>query len=167
MNKTNLLIDTGIFAAFLVAMEPRFSGVAVHEWLSLALAGTIIVHLLLHWKWITSVLIRFFKKLWHSSRLKFVVDALLFTAFVGVMASGIVISRSVVPALGLQFGLGENGWRQLHALTADASMWLLGVHFALSWSWIVSAVNRYMLAPITGMFHRAAAPAVAASTDEN
>lgn len=95
MNKTNLWIDTGIFAAFLVAMEPRFSGVAVHEWLSLALAGTIIVHLLLHWKWISSVLLRFFKKLWHSSRLKFVIDTLLFTAFVGVMASGIVISRSV------------------------------------------------------------------------
>lgn len=167
MNKTNLWIDTGIFAAFLVAMEPRFSGVAVHEWLSLALAGTIIVHLLLHWKWISSVLLRFFKKLWHSSRLKFVIDTLLFTAFVGVMASGIVISRSVVPALGLQFGLGDNGWRQLHSLTADASILLLGVHFALSWSWIVSAIARYVVAPVAGLFRTAPAPAVLVSNDEN
>ena len=61
MNKTNLLLDTGIFAAFLVAMEPHFSDVSIPEWLSVALAATVVVHLLLHWEWIISVGKRFFQ----------------------------------------------------------------------------------------------------------
>jgi cytochrome b len=58
-NKTNLLLDVGVFAALLIVMEPDLTGIAIHEWLSLAVAGTIIVHLLLHWKWITTVAVRY------------------------------------------------------------------------------------------------------------
>ncbi len=34
-NKTNLVLDIGVFAAFLIAMEPDLTGIAIHEWLSL------------------------------------------------------------------------------------------------------------------------------------
>ncbi len=91
MNKTNLAIDFGIFAAFLIAMEPNLTGVSIHEWLSVALAATIIVHLLMHWKWIISVGKTFFVKLFHSSRLKFFVDVLLFLDFNLLMLSGLLI----------------------------------------------------------------------------
>lgn len=170
MNKTNLLLDTGIFAAFLVAMEPRFSGIAVHEWLSLALAATIIVHLLLHWKWITGVAAQFFKKLWHSSRLKFVVDTLLFVTFIAVMMSGILISRSALPALGIQLGQEDGAWRMLHRLSADASVLLVGLHFALNWGWVASTVKRLVADPLARLFssHQTAQPVpVTVSNDEN
>ncbi len=162
MNRTNLLIDISIFSAFLVAMEPRLTGVSLHEWLSLALAATIIVHLLMHWKWIVTVGAKFFQNLWHSSRkpwhsslrkpwhssrLKFVVDALLFAAFTGIMLSGLMISRDVLPALGIQAGPGM-AWRQLHSLSANAGMLLVGLHFALSWNWVVSTVKKYVTAPL-------------------
>ena len=61
MNKTNLLVDTGIFAAFLVAMSPNLSGLAVHEWLSLSLASAVVVLILLHWQWFVIVGAGFFK----------------------------------------------------------------------------------------------------------
>lgn len=170
MNKTNLLLDTGILAAFLVAMEPRFSGIAVHEWLSLALAATIVVHLLLHWKWIVGVGAQFFKKLWHASRLKFVIDSLLFVTFIAVMMSGILISRSALPALGIQFGQGDGAWRMLHRLSADASVLLVGLHFALNWGWVVSTVKRLAADPLARLFRpqRTAQPVpVTVSNDEN
>jgi len=148
MNKTNLLLDSGILVAFLIAMEPQFSGVAIHEWLSLALAAVIIVHLLLHWKWITGVGVRFFKKLWHVSRLKFIVDILLFVAFVGVMLSGILISRSALPALGIQMEQTSMVWRLLHSLSADLSILLVGLHFALNFGWVVSAIKRCIIEPL-------------------
>jgi hypothetical protein len=148
MNKTNLLIDTAIFAAFVVAMEPRFSGLPVHEWLSLALAATIVIHLLLHWKWITGIAARFFQKLWHASRLKFVVDTLLFVAFIAVMLSGILISRSALPALGLQIGQVSRSWRTLHSLSANLSILLVGLHFALNWDWVVGTVKRLVVSPL-------------------
>lgn len=59
-NRTKLLLDIGTFAAFLMAMAPRSSGLAVHEWLTLALAATIIVHLLFNWNWIAEVTKRLF-----------------------------------------------------------------------------------------------------------
>jgi hypothetical protein len=148
MNKTNLFLDTGIFLAFLTAMEPRFSGVPIHEWLSLALAATVVVHLLLHWKWIVGVGARFFQKLWHTSRLKFVIDVLLFVDFIGIMLSGILISRAVLPALGIQLAQTNMQWRSLHTLTANAGILLVGLHFALSWAWIVSTVKRQIFLPL-------------------
>jgi hypothetical protein len=148
MNKTNLLLDAGIFAAFLIAMEPHLSGVAIHEWLSLALAATIVVHLLLHWKWIVGVGAKFFKKLWNTSRLKFGIDTLLFVDFVAIMLSGIMISRSALPVLGIQITQANVQWRLLHSLSADAGIWLVGLHFALNWDWVVTTVKRIVITPI-------------------
>jgi hypothetical protein len=165
MNKVNFLIDAGVFAAFLVAMEPRFGGVAVHEWLSAALAAAIVAHLLLHWKWIISVGAGFFRNLWQSSRLKFVVDALLFAAFVGVMTSGLMISRVVLPVLGLQAQPGMS-WRALHSLTADAAILLLGVHIALSWGWIWGMLKRFGRAALSVFSKPAPAPTAGTGAQE-
>ena len=41
MNKTNLLLDSVIFLAFLVATVPDLSGAAIHEWLGIALAAAV------------------------------------------------------------------------------------------------------------------------------
>jgi hypothetical protein len=143
MNKTNFLIDAGIFVAFLAAEEPRLTGISWHEWLSVALAATIVVHLLLHWRWITNVLTNYFRKLFHVSRLKFVVDLLLFAAFTGVMVSGLMVSRSVLPFVGIEIR-PDRSWGSLHTLTAQASVILLGVHFALNWAWVVGMIKRFI-----------------------
>ncbi len=147
MNKTNLLVDTSILVAFLVAMEPRFSGLAIHEWLGVSLAATILIHLLLHWKWITGVAGRFFQKLWHTARLKFVVDSLLFVDFVAIIMSGIMISRVVLPSLGLSIAQAGVSWRALHSWAADTGILLVGLHFALNWGWVVSTVRRLIVNP--------------------
>jgi len=151
--KKNLIIDTGIFLSFLAAMEPRMTGVALHEWLSVALAGTILIHLLLHWDWIAAVALKFFRKLLHTSRLKFVVDLLLFIAMTALMVSGLMISKVVLPALGLA-APQDFAWRMLHSTTADASLVLLGLHFALNWKWVVFAVKKSVFAPAAALFAR-------------
>jgi hypothetical protein len=151
--KTNLLIDIAIFIALLVALEPGLTGIPIHEWFSLALLGAIVVHLLLHWDWIAGVLRRFFKRFWHTSRLQFIVDILLFVAFTTVMLSGILISRAILPALGLS-ATRDQIWLALHSLSADATLLLVGVHFALNWNWVVSAVRRVLLDPLRALFTR-------------
>ncbi len=149
-NKTNLLLDFGVFAAFLIAMEPDLTGIAIHEWLSLAVAGTIIVHLLLHWKWITTVAVRYFKNLFHSSRLQFLVDALFFVAFTTVMMSGILISRSILPVLNIQ--LAENhSWRMVHSLSANISLAMLALHVGLHWKWILNMIKKYITQPLSSL----------------
>lgn len=145
--KTNLLVDSAIFAAFLAAMEPGLTGIAIHEWLSLALAATILVHLVLHWDWIVEVGRKYFSKLFHESRLNFIVNVALLIAYVLVMLSGILISRSVVSVLGIQLTESPE-WRFLHSLSANASLLLTGLHFALHWKWIAAAVKRYVIQPL-------------------
>jgi hypothetical protein len=155
--KTNLLLDLGILGAFLVALEPKLTGVAIHEWLSLAFAGTLIVHLLLHWKWVVSITKQFFKKLLHVSRLQLVLDTLLFVAFTTVMTSGLMISKTILPTLGIQLDHNQT-FRSLHSLSADATLLLVGLHFALNWNWVVNAVKRHIVAPVAGLFHGAPQP---------
>jgi hypothetical protein len=152
-NKTNFVIDVLIFLGFLAAAVPTLTGLTIHEWLSLALAGTILVHLILHADWVWGVLKRFFVKLWHSSRLNFVVDLATLIAYVGVMLSGVLVSREIFGVLGIQLGVNRS-WEQIHRLTADASVWLTALHFALHWRWIVKSIKRYIVSPVGGFFQR-------------
>jgi hypothetical protein len=158
MNKKNLWIDLALFAAFLVAASPRFTGVTIHEWLGLAFAGGLILHLLMHWKWITQVGARFFKKVWHTSRLQFVLDVLLFVAFTAIIGSGVMISRSVSSTLGLSLGNVSQTWEILHRLATDAVILLTGIHLALNWSWIVVTLKRVIISPLAAFLSRRQSP---------
>lgn len=155
--KTNLIVDAAIFAGFLVAFEPRLTGIPIHEWLSLAVFGVIVAHLALHWRWVIQITRTFFKKLIHSSRLNYVLNAALLVAFMAMMLSGVLISRSVLPFFGLQ-AVRDQFWRVLHTVSANASLALIAAHFALHWEWIVNAVKRYAVSPMLKLFRRPAAP---------
>jgi hypothetical protein len=150
--KTNLALDITIFTAFLVVSNPHFTGNSIHEWLGVSFAAAIITHLLFHWKWIVNISTTFFKKLIHQSRLNFVVDALFFIAMTCAIFSGLMISKDVLSTFGIQLGNISRSWKSIHSLTADASLILLGLHFALHWKWVVSNVGRYIVSPIVGLF---------------
>ncbi|MHB8087209.1 MAG: DUF4405 domain-containing protein [Anaerolineaceae bacterium] len=153
MNKKNFIIDILIFAAFLIMASPNLSGQTIHEWLGLALLGTIIFHVFMHLDWISSVGKNFFKKGWHSSRLNFVVAILLCLSFITLTLSGIMISKTAVPALGISLGQVSGSWRLLHTLSADAGIILVGLHFALNWSVVVKMFKKYIFSPLGNLFH--------------
>lgn len=149
MNKRNLILDTLLLLALLVVSVPNFSGKVIHEWLGVALLLVVVFHIFLHWDWIISVGKKYFSKLWHTSRLKFFVDILVFLSFISVSFSGLVISENFMPALGLSFNTTSMVWRILHSLTADAAVMLIGLHFALNWKWVVNSIKSYVIAPLS------------------
>ena len=151
--KTNLIVDTTIFAGFLAVSNPQLTGNTIHEWLGVSFAAAIITHLLLHWEWIVNVGKEFFKKLLHQSRLNFVVNTLFFIAMTGSLFTGLLISKDVMSALGIQLDV-SGSWKSIHVLMSDASVIILGVHIALHWKWIASTVGRYVLQPVRGLFQR-------------
>jgi hypothetical protein len=151
MTKTNLLVDIGVFVGFLLTSSPNFTGNLIHEWLGVALAVTLIVHILLHWNWIAAVGFRFFKNLWQVSRLQFVLNILIFVAFITVIASGLIISRNVMSALGIQVAAGRS-WRLIHSTASNAAVILIGFHMALNWNWIARMIKKYLFQPILPVF---------------
>ncbi|MBK9712688.1 MAG: DUF4405 domain-containing protein [Kouleothrix sp.] len=147
-NKLNLAIDLAIFLAFLVAMAPRFSGIPIHEWLSIAFGAAIVTHLLLHWQWIIQVAKRFFGKTQWSARINYLLNILLFIDTTVIIFTGLMISQSALPLLGIDVA-GGGSWRRLHSLSADFAVFLTGLHVALHWQWIVSMTKRFVIAPLS------------------
>ncbi len=146
-NLINLAIDMAIFVAFLVAMAPHFSGMAIHEWLGVAFGAAITSHLLLHWPWIVHVTKRFFGKLQWSARLNYVLNALLFIDMTVIIFTGLMISETVLPTFGLTATHGGE-WNDLHETSANLSVLLTGLHVALHWQWIVNMTKRFVIAPL-------------------
>src|SRR6476620_4510766 len=128
--KKKLTLDLTMFGAFLVVSNPHLTGITVHEWLGVSLIGALIAHLLFNWEWIVNVGRTFFKKLWHQSRLNFVVNTLFFIVMTGTLFSGLLISESVLATFGIHLDVSRS-WKSIHVLLSDASVILLGVHFAL------------------------------------
>ena len=151
--KTNLTLDIAILSAFLVASNPALTGLAVHEWLGVSFAAVLIVHLLFHWDWIANLTKTFFKRLFHASRFNYVIDSLLFVAMTAAMLSGLMISRNVLATFGIQLEVSR-AWRSIHSLSANASLVFVALHFALHWKWVVTNVQRYITAPLSGLLQR-------------
>lgn len=140
-NRTKLFLDIALFAAFLITMDPHFSGLAIHEWLSLAAGATVIVHLLLSWEWIVNVTKRLFVKATNGARINYVLNWLLFIDGILIMLSGIMISESAMPALGIALPMNF-AWRRLHDMSANLALLIMGLHIAMHWNWIVTTFKR-------------------------
>jgi hypothetical protein len=149
-NITKLILDLLIFIGFLLALDPRVTGIAIHEWLAIAGSAAVILHLLLNWNWIPGLTRRMFRKVALKPRLNYILNWLFFIDGVLVMLTGIMISEVVLPLLGLQV-VRDSGWRQLHSLTADLSLFILALHLALNWDWVVKVTKCYMLQPIASL----------------
>ncbi len=149
--KIKLVIDVILFIAFLITMEPRSSGIAIHEWLATSLLAVVMIHLLLNWDWIIQITRRFFGKTNNQARLNYLLNWLLFMDGTVIMLSGFMISEAVLPFLGIS--LPRNfAWRSLHDLSANLFLLLLGLHTALHWNWVVDALKRYVVQPIGRVF---------------
>lgn len=138
----NYLVDLAIFLAFLVAMDPHSTGIAVHEWLSIAFGAAIITHLLLHWSWLVGITRRLFGHVTGEARVNYILNWLFFIDMTIVLFTGIMISEAVLPALGLSVA-HSFAWRRLHDLSANLALLILGLHVALHWRWIVNTTKGF------------------------
>lgn len=149
--KTKLWLDIIIFVAFLVTMDPRSSGIAIHEWLSLAMLAALTLHLLLSWDWIINISQRFMGKLGTQNRINYILNWLLFIDGTLLIVSGVMISEVAMPFLGIRLPEGF-AWRRLHDMSANLGLLMLGLHTALHWSWIVNTFSRYLVQPAARLF---------------
>ena len=171
--KVNLWLDVILAAGLVMAMIPGITGRPMHQRIGIALGVGVVVHLLLHWKWIVAMS-RSFTKLPGTVRFKLVLNSLSLLALSSAIVSGPmnaatlsgnVSAGAMIQRSGLTFrrdGLlprqagrelarpmlrhGDAGfhWHVIHHATALLSLFTVVLHLALHWRWIASATKRFM-----------------------
>jgi hypothetical protein len=146
--KTKLVMDILVAGLVLALLSTSLTGLAWHEWLGIGVGTVIVAHLLLGWQWITSITKRFFGSLPNLTRFTYILDFTLFTAMILTIYSGLMISRVAMPALGLTGVAPSFVWRGIHSLASRSLLLLVGLHLAVSWSWIINTIRKYIVSPL-------------------
>jgi len=139
--KSRLYLDLALFGALLLAYNPAWTGLAVHEWLCVAAIVPLLFHVIINWDQTLQILRRFAAIVRAMPKVNLVVDAGLFVAAVTVSLSGLMVSQAVAGAFGISI-TPTILWIHVHSISADATIALLLVHFVLHWRWIVNAARR-------------------------
>lgn len=145
--RARLLLDLGTFVALVVAFNPALTGLAVHEWLSIAVIVPLLLHLIINWEQTLRFVELFADRLKNKSRADLVVDVGLFVSAVAVMLSGLMISQVVAGLLGVSIAPSAI-WVAVHSVSADLTIALLVAHFALHWRWVLRVTRGLVSAPL-------------------
>jgi hypothetical protein len=146
-NILKLILDITIFLVLLLSLDRKLTGKPIHEWLPIAGTAAILLHVLLSWNWIAALTNKFFVHGSLKQKINYVLNWLLFIDWVLVMWSGIMVSRLALPSLGIHLK-AASGWHWLHGQSATVMLFVLALHLALNWGWVVSTVKRYILQPL-------------------
>ena len=134
--KKNLIIDLVALVVYLVVANPAFTGIAVHEWLSLGVFVVFLVHVAVHFDWIVETVGTVFRNPTWAHTGNFILSILILVAFMVCMVSGLFISGSVFAAFGFYVD-GYYFWDPLHAMSAKMLLALLLIHIVVHWKWFM------------------------------
>lgn len=134
VNAVKVILDIAITIGFLLLMEPKATGLSLHEWGGLGICVFFVVHKLLNWSWIKAVTTGFFsKKVPASMRLGYVVDVLLLVGFSLIAISGMGMAKTI----DFTWLLARSGaWKGLHAAASFLTLAAVGIHLGLHARWI-------------------------------
>jgi len=128
-----LVIDAVALVAYVIVSLPSLTGVAPHEWLGLAVAVVLIVHLAQHLGHVVSSVRRAASpgpaRAVRAGRA--VLAVLLGIALAVCVTSGVMVSGAVLPTLGL-YAEGYYFWNPLHAVSAKVLLALLLIHLFIN-----------------------------------
>lgn len=152
-----IITDVTVAAGTVALLSEHATGTTIHEWLGVAGAVALLTHLLLSFDWFAAVTKRFFQKQTWQVRANWLVSTALFVAMTAVMYSGMMISKVVLPTLGIELA-GGFSWRSIHELSSNLILVLAGLHLAVNWKWVV----KYILGPFRRQPRRVESPAISA-----
>jgi hypothetical protein len=131
------IVDAGLLIGFLVAFFLDLTGVSIHQWLGIALAGLAGYHLITHWNWVKAVTAKFLGQTSGQARLYYLIDASLLLGFGAITVTGVVISTWLNLALG-----NYEIWKNVHIFASVATLLVTVAKIGLHWRWIVNVARQ-------------------------
>lgn len=143
-----LILDSLLFFGTLVLQVVRLTGLTLHEWIGIAIAVPLLLHLVLQWQWIVATWRRAMREHRRRAQFNFGLNALLFVVMTLTIFSGILASEVVTPDLPIAAGRTAF-WSDVHSFMTNVLVGLVGLHVALNWRWIANAVRLHVIRPFT------------------
>ena len=134
-------VDALIFVLFALVLNVPLTGLAVHEWLGIAIAIGLITHTVQHTDWVVTTTRRMMSATSFQNRVNYLLMVGLFIGFVSIIVSGLMISEVALPWMGVT-PPGAPFMLWLHLASVGWVLWLTVIHIALNWRWIVSTSDR-------------------------
>lgn len=129
-------VDILMTVLFLILMAYHITGNSLHEWLGTILFALFVLHHILNLNWYKTM----FKGKYSAVRiLMTIINVLLFAAMVGMMISGIMLSREVFAFLNLRAGMLG---RRLHMISTSWGYLLMSAHIGLHFGMIAGMFKR-------------------------
>lgn len=120
-------IDFAMTVLFLILTGYHITGNRLHEWLGIVLCLLFFLHISLNFRWLRALP----KGTYTAIRtVRTILNCMLFVAMLGMIVSGIAISRDVI---GLMNGSGVWYGRKLHMAATAWGFILMSVHLGLYW----------------------------------
>lgn len=133
-----MIIDIIMLIIFLILRAYHITGNMLHEWLGISLFVLFILHNILNWNWYRSI----FKGKYTPVRILNVsINFLLLVSMIGMMASGIMISRDVFVFLNIRVGMFG---RRLHMISTAWGFVLMAIHLGFHWGMVLSMTKKIM-----------------------
>lgn len=136
-SKTHWWIDLFLLVGFLAAFYVNLTGISLHQWLGLAITILALVHLILHWDWVTAIFTRFFMKSSARARIYLLLDILIMLGAAVMVETGLVIST--------WFNLdlpNYADWLDIHIYSSVITLGITVVKLGLHWRWIVCVAKK-------------------------
>lgn len=141
MDGKSFAVDAAALVVYALVANPAVTGIGLHEWASLGLLVVFFVHSAMRADWVVETVAGLARRPSPARVGNFVLDALTLVALMTVAVSGILVSGSVLPALGL-YADGYYFWDPLHSISAKVLLVLLLVHVVAHWKWLYNFLRR-------------------------
>lgn len=130
MRRTKVAFDAVVLVVYLIAANPAITGIPAHEYAGLGAFLAMSAHVLASAGGLAG----------RGRPAYLVLNGVLLLSLVTCAVSGVMVSGTVLPALGL-YATGYYFWNPLHALSAKVLLAALLVHIALRMPAVVRVVR--------------------------
>lgn len=132
-----MAIDLVMTVLLLLQMAYMLVGEKAHEWIGLGMFALFVIHHILNLKWYRNLN----KGKYTGFRIfQTIVNFMVLLSMVGLMVSGIMMSREVFAFLSIEGGMGFA--RMLHMLSAYWGLVLMSIHIGLHWNMVMGMMRK-------------------------